>query len=118
MRPLSCTILYLLLFNIFSRNGLGQSISDQMTRSHADCSDVFKNAMTVLPQLYRHKLFDSLESAIDIWRDECGNIPPVRYTQTLLDVEESKLNTHDTSLINLLISYKTELKTATRYGIE
>ena len=60
-----------------------------------------------MPELYRHKFFDSLHTALMIWRTSCGNIPEVECTALLLSIEESTFddNKIDSSTIDLLINY-------------
>jgi hypothetical protein len=84
-----------------------QSIQERMTQKHPTCKDVFLNAMEIMPELYRHKYFDSLHTALTIWRTSCGNIPEVECTALMLSIEESTFDETgiDSSTIDLLVNY-------------
>jgi hypothetical protein len=84
-----------------------QSIQERMTQTHATCKDVFLNALEIMPELYRHKFFDSLHYALLIWRTSCGNIPEVECTALLLSIEESTFNDKriDSATIDRLVNY-------------
>src|SRR6476646_6552408 len=84
-----------------------QSIQERMVQKHPTCKDVFLNAMDIMPELYRHKFFDSLHTALIIWKKSCGNIPEVECTALLLSIEESTFddNQVDSSTIDLLVNY-------------
>jgi hypothetical protein len=69
-----------------------QNIEEQMTKTAPTCNSVFMNAMGVLPSLYRAGSFDSMARAVDIWERSCGNIPEVKITRILLDMQESKFS--------------------------
>ena len=60
-----------------------------------------------MPELYRHKFFDSLAAALAIWKSSCGNIPEVGCTSLLLSIEESTFDERkmDSSTIDLLVNY-------------
>lgn len=95
---LSCSSSYL----------VGQTIEEQMTKSHPNCKTIFMNAMDMLPKLYRAKSFDSLDKAVDIWESSCGGQAEVRITRILLDMEEDKFSMSrdiDVATINLLFEY-------------
>ena len=89
-----------------------QSVQERMTQKHPTCTDVFLNAMDIMPELYRHKFFDSLQAALKIWRTSCGNIPEVECTALLLSIEESTfdVNKMDSSTIDLLVNYSYAFK--------
>ncbi|HEV8507954.1 MAG TPA: hypothetical protein VGQ53_21270 [Chitinophagaceae bacterium] len=84
-----------------------QSVQERMTQKHPTCTDVFLNAMNIMPELYRHKYFDSLHTALTIWKTSCGNIPEVGCTVLLLSIEESTFDERrmDSSTIDLLVNY-------------
>lgn len=68
---------------------LGQSIEQAMTRKNPSCRDIFINAMQVIPALYTEKSFDSLDKALKIWENVCGDAIPVQSTRMLLKIEKS-----------------------------
>jgi hypothetical protein len=78
-----------------------------MTQKHPTCRDIFLNAMDIMPELYRHKLFDSLQTALSIWKTSCGDIPEVQATALLLSIEKSTFSEKrmDSSTIDLLVNY-------------
>jgi len=84
-----------------------QSIQEKMTQKHPTCQDVFLNAMNIMPELYRARSFDSLHTALVIWRAACGKIPEVECTALLLSIEESTFDDKrmDSSTIDLLVNY-------------
>ena len=93
---------------LFAANiGQAQSIQEQMTQRHPTCSDVFLNAMNIIPELYRHKFFDSLHTALAVWKKSCGDIPEVGCTALLLSIEESTFDERkmDSSTVDLLVNY-------------
>jgi len=99
---------YSLLLSAFIVNAVNaQSIQERMTRRPATFRDVFVNAMSVMPELYRHKLFDSLSAALAIWRASCGNTGEVGCTALLLSIDESTFDERkmDSSTIDLLVNY-------------
>jgi hypothetical protein len=106
---------YAILFSLFtlscSVNFLfAQTIEEQMTKSHASCKSMFMNAMDVLPTLYKERSFDSLSEAVDIWERSCGDMPQVKITRILLNMEQSKFDFSrdiDVSAMNMLNDYAT-----------
>jgi hypothetical protein len=84
-----------------------QSIEERMNQKHPTCRDVFLNAIDIMPDLYRHKLFDSLHTVLKIWKASCGNIPEIECTRVLLSIEESTFDVRsmDSSIIDLLVNY-------------
>src|SRR5690349_20947126 len=106
---MKCRLIFLFLFlSVIGANvSNAQSIQERMTQKHPTCTDVFLNAMNIMPDLYRHKFFDSLHIALAVWETSCGNIPEVGCTALLLSIEESSFdeNRMDSSTIDLLVNY-------------
>jgi len=84
-----------------------QTVEEQMTRSRPSCNDVFINAMEVLPKYYREKNFDSLNVAIHIWENSCGQVPQIKITYILFAIQQRtfKIGQLDSSSIILLNEY-------------
>ncbi|HEX5155061.1 MAG TPA: hypothetical protein VFW07_26640 [Parafilimonas sp.] len=102
-----------------SENARAQiAVEEAMTKKHPDCRDVFLNAIDVIPQLYRQHELDSLQKAIDIWKNACGEIYEVQYTALLLAIERSTYNSAqpDSNLIPLLNRYAMAYANAVTYN--
>lgn len=81
-----------------------------MAKSHPNCQTMLMNAMDILPRLYREKSFDSLQKAVEIWERSCADMPEIKITRILLDIEEETfiLPVDDNgAIINLLNNYAT-----------
>ena len=106
---MKCRLIFCFLFFLVIAANVShaQSVEERMTQKHPNCTDVFLNAMNIMPGLYRHKFFDSLHTALAIWRSSCGNIPEVGCTELLLSIEESRFDERrmDSSTIDLLVNY-------------
>lgn len=102
---LSCFFIFLqgLVFTILP----AQSIEEQMTRTHPNCTDVYKNAINLLPKLYRENSIDSMYKALQIWKDACGDIAEIKITNLLLFINQSAFIdiSIDASLLQLLENY-------------
>lgn len=95
-----------------------QSVEEQMTKKHVSCRDVYLNAVELLPKLYRNSQFDSMEKALQIWKDACDNDQKIKYSEILLDIQQSKFsvaNDLDTAAIDLLLSYATAFADQKKY---
>ncbi|MEP6845263.1 MAG: hypothetical protein ABI861_04645 [Panacibacter sp.] len=109
----------MLLCCLYNQKAAAQtSVEEAMTKKHPVCRDVFLNAIEVLPKLYKEKSFDSLQKAIDIWENACGNLPEIKYTRILLSIETASFTVPgtDSSLIELLTNYSYAYKNYTTYG--
>jgi len=106
---MKCRLIFCFLFFLVIAANVShaQSLEERMTQKHPTCTDVFLNAMNIMPDLYRHKFFDSLHTALAIWKSSCGNIPEVGCTALLLSIEESRFDERrmDSSTIDLLVNY-------------
>jgi hypothetical protein len=87
MRPLLFTCLFFSMTAL--SNVTAQTIEDQMTKKHPSCNDVFLNAINVFPKLYRAKAFDSMHTAINIWKDACGNNDNITCTTLMLSMQQA-----------------------------
>lgn len=94
-----------------------QSIEETMTRAHPSCRDVFVNAMSVLPKLYREHRFDSMYTAISIWKESCGSTAEIRITEILLSMEEQRFHVWqlDSNFMETLRYYNTVYATQRFY---
>lgn len=67
-----------------------QSVRDQMMKKQPNCRDILINASDVLNNLYTEKSFDSMNVAVNIMEQTCGNTSPeVFYVKTLLAIQMS-----------------------------
>jgi len=102
------TLFFLLVLNCSAKYLYSQTIEELMTKTHPTCSEMLKNAMDILPELYREKSFDSLHKAFEIWERSCSAMPEVKITGILLHMEESKFilsRDVDSTTIGLLSNY-------------
>lgn len=103
----------------FHQNATAQiSVEEAMSRTHPECKDVFLNAIDLIPKLYKEKALDSVQKALDIWKNSCGNIAEIKYTEILLSVERSTFNNSkpDSCLVALLTTYSYAYKNFSRYN--
>lgn len=113
-------LLFSFFLSLFTASiGHAQSLEERMNQKNPTCSDVFLNAMNIMPQLYRHQLFDSLHTALAVWRKSCGDIPEVGCTELLLSIEESTFDERrmDSSTVDLLVNYSYSLHHSKMRGI-
>ncbi len=84
-----------------------QSIEEQMARRQPSCNEVFLNAVDILPKLYRQHAFDSMYSAVQIWKRACGNTQEIQCASLLLLMQQNNFtNTSlDSTIIDLLNNY-------------
>ena len=97
-----------ILFSVsFLNLANAQSMEEQMTRRHPSCNDVFLNAVNILPKLYRQNAFDSMYSALQIWKRACGNSQEVQSVSLLLAMQQYSFTAAllDSTSIDLLNNY-------------
>ena len=97
-----------ILFSVsFLNLANAQSMEEQMTRRHPSCNDVFLNAVNILPKLYRQNAFDSMYSALQIWKRACGNSQEVQSVSLLLAMQQNSFTAAllDSTSIDLLNNY-------------
>src|SRR5262245_51948270 len=102
MKPEHHSLFLLLVFTCSVESLFAQTIEDQMTKSHPSCYTMLMNAMDLLPKLYREGSFDSLSKAVEIWERSCNDMPEVRITRILLNMEEANFNVLRDVDINVL----------------
>lgn len=117
MNPKTFLPAVLLICSAFNNAATAQnSVEEAMSRKHPDCEDVYKNAIEVIPRLYREHSFDSLRKAIDIWEMICGTVPEIKYTKILLSIERSSFDfSMPEGLIESLDRYSSNYKNYQRY---
>lgn len=72
-----------------------QSLEERLSRHKPSCSDVFSNAMDVLPEMYAAKTFDSMQLVIDFIDKNCGTIVESFDLKLLLDIEQGRFRAED-----------------------
>jgi hypothetical protein len=85
----------LLLFSgpVFSQEqGADTSFSvEKHFRGAKSCVEIETAAFTLVPALYRHQMYDSLELMLDFVRMQCYEGPTLRMLRILLDIERRRL---------------------------
>lgn len=81
----------------------GQTIEEQMTKKHPSCDDVFLNAVKVFPKLYRQQAFDSMHTAINIWKEACGSNDKITCATLLLSIQQAAFTKDSINVFTLEI---------------
>ena len=116
---LKFTCLLIFLFNYLLCPA--QSVQELMTTRQPQCRDVLINSSDVLSKFYNEKSFDSINVAVQIIEQFCGERSPnAMYIKTLLSIQESSFSVRDSSfnqsLDTLLNTYTFTLKTLKNNG--
>ncbi|MDB5276691.1 MAG: hypothetical protein JWR61_1646 [Ferruginibacter sp.] len=114
MKPLLfCLLVLPCLFN----NAKAQTIEEQLKKTHPTCNDVFLNAVEIFPTLYRQKAFDSMHTAINIWKDACGDNDKITCTSLLLSIQQTTFKKDSLSAftISVLENYARSFSFYKRY---